>query len=294
MKRSSTEVWIEIFGRNSFVRRIVRILIPILLGISLGTVIMVLFENKFIYFPYKYPEGIWEPEVYGLKAEDCFFTTSDGFQLHGWFFQVESPKATVLWCHGNAGNITHRLDNIRRLLSLGINVFIFDYRGYGRSEGEPSEDGVYRDAFAAYDFLIKNKGITPDSMIIFGRSLGAIVAVELTSERPCRGLILESSFTSAKDMAKELFPILPVHFFIRSKFDAESKIRSIHVPIFFTHGIDDRTVPVHLGKKLFEEANEPKSFYGIPGADHNDTYIVGGDEYFRRLDTFIDEALARK
>lgn len=267
-------------------------LIPISLGISIGIFIMVLFEDKFIYFPYKYPRGTWQPEVYGLKGEDCFFTTSDAVQLHGWFFRVESAKATLFWCHGNAGNITHRLDNIRHLLPLGINVFIFDYRGYGKSEGEPSEEGVYRDAFAAYDFLTKTKGIRPGSLIIFGRSLGAIVAVELASQRPCRGLILESSFTSAKDMVKHMFPILPLYFFIRSKFDAESKISQIHVPILFTHGTDDRTIPITLGRKLFQAANDPKSFYEIRGADHNDTYIVGGAEYFQRLNTFIDQALS--
>lgn len=265
---------------------------PVVIGILLGILLMVVFEEKFIYFPYKYPEGNWQPEVYGLKAEDSFFTTSDVVQLHGWFFPVESPKATLLWCHGNAGNITHRLDNIRRLLPLGINVFIFDYRGYGKSEGEPSEEGVYRDAFAAYDFLTKTKGIRHDSLIIFGRSLGAIVAVELASQRPCSGVILESSFTSAKDMAKHVFPILPLYFFIRSKFDAESKISQIHVPILFTHGTDDRTIPITLGRKLFQVANEPKIFYEIAGADHNDTYIVGGKEYFQQLNAFIDQALA--
>ena len=253
---------------------------------------MVLFEEKLIYFPYKYPEGNWRPETYGLKAEDCFFTTSDGVNLHGWFFRSDAPKGTLLWCHGNAGNITHRLDNIRKLLPLGIDVFIFDYRGYGKSDGKPSEQGVYKDALAAYDFLTKEKHVPPDSIIIFGRSLGAAVAVDLASRRRCRGLVLESSFPSARAMAKEMFPIVPVHLFVRSRFDAESKINEIHVPVLFMHGTVDRTVPLHLGRKLFEKANEPKSFYEIVGADHNDTYIVGDDEYFRHWKTFIDHTLS--
>ena len=253
---------------------------------------MVVFEEKLIYFPSKYPEGNWQPETYGLKAEDCFFATSDSVRIHGWLFQIDTPKATLLWCHGNAGNITHRLDNIRKLLPLGLNVFIFDYRGYGKSEGEPSEEGLYTDALAAYEFLLKNKRLESSSLIIFGRSIGAAVAVDLAFKRSCRGVILESSFTSAKDMVKEMFPIIPMHFFVRSKFDSEEKISEIHVPILFTHGTNDRTIPLHLGKKLFEKANEPKSFYEIIGADHNDTYIVGGDEYFTRLKKFIDEVFS--
>ncbi len=256
---------------------------------SLVMLLMVLFEEKFIYFPYKYPEGTWRPETYGLKAEDCFFTTSDGVKLHGWFFRVDHSKATLFWCHGNAGNITHRLHNISKLLPLGINVFIFDYRGYGKSEGKPSEQGVYEDALAAYDFLTMDKGVESLSLIVFGRSLGAAVAIDLASRRVCRGLILESSFPSAQAVAKGMLPF--IHFFIRSRFDAESKIKDIHVPLLFTHGTEDRTIPMHLGRILFEKANEPKSFYEIVGADHNDTYIVGGDEYFRRLGTFIDQVL---
>lgn len=268
--------------------------ISITLGITIAIFLIVLFEEKFIYFPSQFPHGNWQPETYGLKAEDCFFVTTDSVRLHGWFFRVDNAKATLLWCHGNAGNITHRLDNISKLLPLGIDVFIFDYRGYGKSEGQPSEEGIYNDALAAYDYLTRMRGVDSSSVILFGRSLGAVVAIQVAAKRTCRGLIVESGFSSAKDMARELFSVVPVHLFLESKFDAISKISAIHVPVLFVHGTNDRTVPIHLGKKLFEQANEPKSFYEIPGADHNDTYVVGGHEYFLRLGQFIDQVTARR
>jgi fermentation-respiration switch protein FrsA (DUF1100 family) len=270
-------------------RRTVSIVVSIGLGLAAAMLLMVIFEEKFIYFPSKHPKGNWQPETYGLNAEDCFFSTSGGLKLHGWLFRVGKPKATLLWCHGNAGNITHRLDNISKLLPLGINIFIFDYRGYGKSEGSPSEKGIYNDAIAAYDYLTHEQGVNSSSIIIFGRSLGAIVATHLAANRLCRGLIVESGFSSSRDMAKELFPFLPLHFFLRSKFDAMSMISRIHIPLLFIHGTNDNTVPINLGRKLFERANEPKSFYEILGADHNDTYIVGGDVYFKRLNEFIDQ-----
>lgn len=276
-------------------KSILRFVLPILLGLSLGILLIVIFEESFIYFPAKYPEGNWQPETYGLKAEECWFETTDGVGLHGWFFRVDTPRATILWCHGNAGNITHRLDNIRKLINLDVNIFIFDYRGYGRSQGKPSEDGLYRDAEAAYEFLRTKMGVAPSSMIIFGRSLGAAVAVDLASKQPNAGVILESAFTSASDVAWDLAPFLPVAFFLRSKFNAVEKIQSIHTPILFTHGTDDRTIPLNLGKKLFEAANKPKWFYPIEGADHNDTYLVGGRAYFDRISEFIDTvAVGRK
>jgi hypothetical protein len=268
-------------------KAILRFVLPVVLGLTLGVLLIVLFENKLIYFPAKYPEGSWQPGTYSLRAEDCFFRSDDGVQLHGWFFPVDTPRATLLWCHGNAGNITHRLDNAWRLLRLGVSVFIFDYRGYGRSEGTPSEEGLYLDAMAAYRFVTEEKHVNASALVIFGRSIGASVAVDLASRRPCGGVILESAFTSAKDVASELWPFLPIRWFVRSQFDAASKIGRINVPILFTHGTRDATVPLRLGQKLFGLANEPKWFYQIEGADHNDTYIVGGERYFRRIGEFI-------
>lgn len=269
-------------------------MLPVIFGLTLGMLMIPLIENKIVYHPYKYPEGNWHPESYSLQPEDCYFSTMDNIKLHGWFFRAESARATLLWCHGNAGNITHRLDNIKRLQPFSINIFIFDYRGYGRSEGEPSEDGIYQDALAAYEYLLSHPEVDPKNILLFGRSLGATVAVDLATKKPSRGIILESAFTSAKDVAKEMNRWLPLHFVIRSKFDSITKIKQIHSPMLFIHGNDDEIIPITLGKKLFEAANEPKWFYEISGAGHNDTYVVGGSRYFQQLDEFIQKIMGSK
>ncbi len=243
-------------------------------------------ENKLIFFPTKYPIGYWQPQAFGLNLRDCFFKTTDGVQLHGWFLQHDTAAATLLWCTGNAGNISDRLDNLSRLSRLPINVFIFGYRGYGKSAGSPNEEGVYLDALAAYDFLLTLPEVQPDKIILFGRSLGGAVAIDLATKRPAAGLILESTFTSAADMAWAAYG-LPLHLIIKTKFDSVNKIQQIHLPLLMIHGERDRVVPLRLGRKLFDAANPPKEFYEIAGADHNDTYIIGGPAYFAKLWDFI-------
>ncbi len=246
------------------------------------------FEKKLVYFPVKYPQGHWQPDSFGLQAEDCYFTSSDGVRLHGWFFANENAIATLIWCHGNAGNISDRLYDLTLLCKLPINVFIFDYRGYGRSEGSPDEPGVYLDAEAAYDYMISRKDVDKNKIIIFGRSLGGAVAVDLATKRSGVGLILEATFTSAKDMAKSSFGFLPVQYIMKTKLNSIAKIRGIEIPVFVAHGTLDRTVPFKLGRQLFEAANEPKEFYEIQNADHNDTFVVGGKSYLEKLFEFIN------
>ncbi len=263
----------------------------VFLVISILLLIMIsILENQMIYYPAKYPDGFWEPERFGMTVEDCWFTTEDGVRLHGWYAGgvASDLDITLLWYHGNAGNITHRLENMRDLLNLGVNVFIIDYRGYGRSDGAPDEEGIYKDGIAAYDYLIDEKEHTKDNIVLFGRSLGAAVAVEVATQRDVRGMILESAFTDAKAMAKIIMPFLPVGAVISSKFDSIGNIQNINVPVLFTHGDRDTIVPIDLGKKLFEAANEPKEFYTIRGADHNDTYIVGGEEYYNKIKQFLE------
>jgi hypothetical protein len=272
-------------GWQKFLRSIV---LPIVIGIIVGSVFIVIFEERMIYFPYKYPDGYWERERLGLTVEDCYFTTSDNIRLHGWFISSQQARASLLVCHGNAGNISHRIDLAKKLLSLHINVFMFDYRGYGRSEGEPSEEGLYRDAAAAYDYLLTRHDVDSNHIIAFGQSLGSAVAVDLATKRQCKALILEAGFSSAADVAQSLFWWLPIHFFIRSKFDSFTKITSLSLPILFIHGENDRTIPLALGKKLYNAANKPKWLYAIPNADHNDTYVVGGQQYFNRIDEFLN------
>jgi len=248
-------------------------------------------ENKIIFHPSRYPDGFWNPASQGVLAQDIYFTAEDGVKLHGWFIPAENAVATLLWFHGNAGNISHRLDNIQRLVRLNLNVFIFDYRGYGRSEGVPSEAGIYKDSQAAYDAVLRLDGVSVDTLFLFGRSLGGICAVQTAMNLPAKGLLLESVFTNSSDMARKIFPLIPLGWAMKSKLDAVSKVPHLRLPKLFLHGTDDEIVPYDMGRKLFDAAAEPKTFYSIAGAGHNDTYVLGGDEYFNALNQFITETL---
>ena len=267
----------------------------ILALLLLYAVFLVACEDKIIYHPHKYPQGIWNPSSFNVKVEDVFFLAKDGTKLHGWYIPSANAQATLLWFHGNAGNLTHRLENIQQLQPLALNIFIFDYRGYGKSEGKPSEAGIYQDSQAAYDFLIQEKNVVPlESLFLFGRSLGGICAVEVASSNPAAGLILESVFTSARDMAGQVFPLLPIGWALRSKFSAIEKVPHLQLPKLFLHGTKDEIVPYKLGRKLYSAAANPKEFYDIEGAGHNDTYAVGGREYFSALNRFITDTLKMK
>jgi fermentation-respiration switch protein FrsA (DUF1100 family) len=226
------------------------------------------------------------PKTLGLDYEDVEFSTADGVRLHGWYVPGTRPEI-LLWFHGNAGNISHRLDNLRLLHDhVGVTVFLFDYRGFGRSEGQPSERGLYDDARAALQYLVMKHGVSCGDLIYFGRSLGSGVAVELATEASPRGLILETPFTSIRAMARTLFG--PLAVVAPSSFDNVSKIPRLMVPKLFIHGDSDSLVPYTQGRELFDAASPPKAFYTIRGADHNDTYVVGGSTYFRRFREFIE------
>lgn len=252
---------------------------------------LLLFENKIIFHPSPYPEGFWNPTSLGVPAQDIYFASEDGVKLHAWFIPAPNAVATLLWFHGNAGNLSHRLDNIQRLKRLNLNIFIFDYRGYGRSEGSPDEEGIYKDSRAAYKQVLVMDGVSIDSLFLFGRSLGGICAVETAMNHPARGLILESVFTNSADMSRTVFPLIPLGWAVRSKLDAVRKVPHLKLAKLFLHGTRDEIVPYDLGRKLFEKAGVPKTFYAIEGAGHNDTYILGGVGYFDALNRFITETL---
>ena len=256
--------------------------------------LLVIGENKIVYHPSKYPAGYWQPESYGLQVEDIYFNAPDGVKLHAWFIPARNPSATLLWYHGNAGNLTHRLDNILELRPLRLNIFIFDYRGYGRSEGKPDQNGIFQDSQAAYDYLTLNKNIAPENLFLFGRSLGGVCAIEIASKNKAAGLIVESAFTSAREMADKMFPFFPLKFLLRNKYNAIGTIASVNMSKLFLHGTEDELVPYSMGQKLFKAAREPKEFYAIKGAGHNDTYSVGGKEYIDTLELFIQKSLYKK
>ena len=246
-----------------------------------------LVDRSFIFFPERELAGT--PAAYGLSFEDVSFAAADGVSLHGWFIPGRTG-VTWLWFHGNAGNISNRLDNLALLHDrLGVNIFIFDYRGYGRSEGRASEKGIYMDAVAALSHLRTRDDIDHSKIVLFGRSLGSAVAVEVAAGRETYAVILESPFTSTRAMARRLIPLLPVGLLITTRLDSLAKIDKVRAPLLVLHGDADQTVPIELGRELFDAANEPKRFHVIEGADHNDTYLVGGDGYFEALRRFIDD-----
>jgi len=269
-----------------------RLAVAVVLALGFWTVVLMIFEDRFIYFPAPFPEGYYHAVPRGLHIQEHWFTAGDGVRLNGWFVPNDSGLATLVMSHGNAGNISHRLDLLIRLKKAGFSIFIYDYRGYGKSEGTPTEAGLYRDGLAAYDYAITLPGVDSQRVILFGTSLGSAVAVDVATQRSVSGLVLETPFTSARDMAQALYPFLPTRFLIKSRFDSERKIRSISVPVLVVHGTEDSVVPLALGKKLFEAARTPKEFYEIPGADHNNTFMVGGEEYQRRIRGFAELCLA--
>jgi fermentation-respiration switch protein FrsA (DUF1100 family) len=230
-----------------------------------------------------YPEKdiLGKPSDLGMAYEDIIFRMADALKLHGWFVPG-SRRETILWCHGNAGNIGDRLDLLKLLHDrIDVNIFIFDYRGYGKSQGRPTEDGTYRDAHGAMDYLRARPDVEGDKIVIFGQSLGGAIAVDLACRNRCLGLILESTFTSLVDIFE-----MPTKAF-GMKYDSYSKIKRVKAPLLVLHGDHDDVVPFESGYTLYKAANEPKKFCTIAGAMHNDTYIVGGEAYFAAIDEFI-------
>jgi fermentation-respiration switch protein FrsA (DUF1100 family) len=267
-------------------RKIARAVLRILGLLAVVGALLLLFEKSLIYFPTSALEAT--PAGLGLAHEELSLRAEDGVRLHGWFLPVKDSRGSVLVCHGNAGNISHRLDRALLLQSrLRLDVLLFDYRGYGRSEGSPDEPGTYRDARAAYRWL-REHGQPPERILIFGESLGSAVALDLAVSSAARALVLESPFTSIPDMARAVYPFLPVWPLVRTRYDNLAKIGRLRVPLLVLHGDRDNVVPFAQGRRLFEAAPEPKRFYAIPGASHNDTYIVGGEAYWRAIATFLE------
>ncbi len=280
-------------------RRPVWLTARIVLLLVAGLVAFVmLFEDRFIYFPSKYPEGAWDVDRRGaasVKVEDVWFQAADGVKLHGWYCTprrnddaAEQPQRlmTLLWFHGNAGNITSRYSMMERLVELPVEVFIIDYRGYGRSEGSPSEQGLYADARGAWDYLTGARGILSANIVVFGDSLGGAVAIDLATRVEPAGLVVQSSFTSIRDMAAEVMPFVP-GFILRTKMDSLSKIASVRAPVLFIHSPTDELVPYRFGRALYDAAPAPKQFYEVKGASHNETDTVGGRAYFDAIGDFV-------
>ncbi len=227
-------------------------------------------ESVGVFFPSR--KVAVNPSVVGLPWEDVYFKTRDNVTLNGWFLKDPQAFSTIIFAHGNAGNMSDRLLKIKFFYDLGLNVFIFDYRGYGKSEGKPSEAGIYLDAKTAYDYLQSRGDVNMKNIILYGASIGGTVVIDLATHRNAALLVVESSITNAQDMANIHYPFVPL-FFLSLKFDSINKVKSLTVPKLFIHSPDDEVVPYWVGQKLFEAAAGPKEFLEAHGG-HNDGSIT--------------------
>lgn len=260
-------------------------LIYTILGLLLLNVLMYFQQPHMIFYPM--PGLEQTPEDWGFKYKNVNFKTEDDIQLHGWYIPHPQSERVLLFFHGNAGNISHRQASIEIFHRLGLNILIFDYRGYGQSQGKPSEQGFYQDAAAAWKFLTEEEDFAPEQIIIFGRSLGGTVAARLAADVQAHGLILESTLSSAHDFAKQVFKVLARLVFIRYDFNTVEYIRHVNAPVLVLHSPDDEIMPFNLGEKVFESANQPKQFVRMRG-DHNSGFYLSQPEYEQQLSNWIE------
>jgi fermentation-respiration switch protein FrsA (DUF1100 family) len=242
------------------------------------------FEQLNVYAPYKPITA--HPGTYGMKYWDLMIPTEDGAQINAWYVPLSPDKPVILYSHGNGGNMSTRMEMVKRLREAGANVLLYDYRGYGRSPGTPTELGTYRDGEAAYRWLLQQPKIKPENVVFFGESLGCGVAVELARRHPGRGLILEAGFTSIVAMGKTIFPSLPVQWLTRYRYDNLAKIGQIPGPVLVMHSPQDEIIPFEMGRALFAAAREPKTFFEMTG-DHNEGFMVTGPSYTAAIKSFL-------
>lgn len=233
------------------------------------------------------------PAALGLAFQDRWITTADGLRLHAWWIPGSTAAPAVLFLHGNAGNISHRLDTIALLTQLGASVLILDYRGYGRSEGTPDEHGSYEDARAALAYLNTELGMPGDRVIVFGRSLGGAIASWLAAHHECAGLVLESTWTSLPDLAATIYPLFPVRLLARIHYDSRSRIGAARCPVLVVHSRDDEIVPFRHAERLYAAAREPKQLLIISGG-HNEGFLSSGAHYREGITRFLRQALAAR
>ena len=255
-------------------------------------------EPRMLYYPTR--AIAQTPDQLGLPYEDVSLTAGDSVRLNGWFLPApaargptpHAPAVTVLFLHGNAGNISHRFEKLAVLRGLGVDAFILDYRGYGRSEGRPSEAGTYLDARAAYEYLTQQRRIGPAQIVVYGESLGSAVAVDLAARFPTGGVVLEEAFTSIADVGQKMFPFLPVRLLVRNKYDTLSKISRINAPLLLIHSRDDEFFSYRHAERLFAAARDPKRLVELRGG-HNDAFLVSAGPYHRALQGFFQNPSSR-
>lgn len=262
--------------------------VAVLVYVGFGAVLLV-FQSRFLYRPSRELEST--PEQLGLAHEDVWFRAADGVKLFGWFVPAAKPRAVVLFFHGNGGNISHRLWAVQMLHKLNLSTFIFDYRGYGQSEGKPGEEGIRLDAEAARRWLVNERGVPPGEIVLFGRSLGGAVAARLAADHTPAALMVESTFTSFPDLAADQCPWYPARLMARFDYNTLDCIARLTCPVLVAHSRGDDLIPFHHGRRLFEAAAEPKEFLRLEGG-HNDTFEPEG-RYEEVLSRFIAAHVGR-
>ena len=263
------------------------ILLMAVLGYGLFLVFLYFYQSRLLFLP-NLPSRVVErsPSAVGLAYEQVDLVTSDNIHLDSWFIPAPEKRGVILFCHGNAGNISHRLDSLLLFHRMGFSTLIFDYRGYGRSQGRPSEEGTYLDAEAAWRYLTRERSIAPSRIILFGRSLGAAVAAHLAAVQTPGALIVESCFTSVPDIAAELYPFLPARWLSRLDYNVRQQLQRVSCPVLVVHSRDDEIIPFRHGRALYAAANEPKQFLELRGS-HNDAFLLAGRTYAQELDGFL-------
>jgi len=271
---------------------LVTILVTVVVFYASTCVYVAMAQSKYVYYPDR--QLATTPAAVGLAFEDIAVTTEDGETIDGWFVPCteggKPAKLTVLFCHGNGGDMGDRVGSLATFNRLGYNALIFDYRGYGESTGKPTEEGTYKDVLACWDYLVDERGIRPSSIVLFGRSLGGAVACWLAAHGNPGALVLESTFASAPAMAALVFPFLPTGLFCRFKYDSEATITAVKCPTLVAHSRIDRTCPFSQGRRVFEAANEPKLFVEMQGG-HNDGGLDSNSQYQAQLVNFLEKHL---
>lgn len=263
------------------------ILIVLILAYLAICLLLYFRQDRFIFFP-DMPgrQLVASPQAVNLDYEDVTVATRDGERIHSWFIPAENAGITLLFCHGNAGNISHRLESIALFNSLGLNVLIFDYRGYGQSTGHVSEPGFYHDVYAIWQELTVRRGIAAENIVVFGRSLGAAIASQLATRVKPGGVILESAFSSVPDMGAKLYPFLPVRLLARFRLNNLDHVQASQAPLLVVHSRDDEIIPFTQGERVFASAHEPKTFLPIRG-DHNGGFLYSGRFYLEGVEAFL-------
>jgi fermentation-respiration switch protein FrsA (DUF1100 family) len=244
------------------------------------------FQARMVFYPEVERDVSVTPASVKMPFEDLHLQTSDGIRLHGWYIPAAQPRGTVLFLHGNAGNISHRLDSVQMFHRLGYSTLIFDYRGYGNSSGTPTEQGTYRDAEAAWRYLTEQRHIPSCHIVLFGESLGGAVAAWLATSRKPAALVIASGFTSVPDLGQQLYPYLPIRWLARIRYDTRKYLKSVTVPVLIAHSPQDDIVPFEHGRALFAAANPPKQFLELAGG-HNDGFIFMRESWIRALGDFL-------